>query len=428
MSDQDNSQNGTNTNAEGNNVNENPAARTPISQRRRLEPLVETDMNLVPVDKMLLLSNVLLRIRNLVTIRDLGENEKTSHVQTDTRYIDMQLLRVVMPSADRNKALVYSKNTRNASGNKRGSREQTFGRMYLCRVFDKADPSASGELVYMMQGDKQNERLWQRDNNMRDNGTLSIGCYFRVIAPEFITNYLNNEVPMLTSLQPAVLMSPPMVMNQVPIVNLSINQSRAFVLNHASVYVQGLQAIESPCNGNVCDKQRIVELRGGRCACYTWGEMKTRCVFNHSIVVSHKNANNLSVQITDSHFTSQRFSQHYLRTPLPNNVRLSHLQDSNEMWDIKNGMREIIDYVGDKGGWTVVGWYRLGMVTDRALVNNSTNQFSNTAEEDNQVEAGETKHHVVAIYPTRESFRNIDHNDYKFLIDNRFNSDNMTVV
>ena len=204
------------------------------------------------------MDNVCTRINELVSVRDLGnDHERKRLVRTDRKYIDLQLLRVVMPSADRSKALIYSRNSRNSSNNKRGGKEQFFGRMHLGRVFNRCDPEASGELVYIMQGDKHNHLLWTRDNNMRDNGTLAIGCYFRILVPEFITSYLNNEVLMITSLRPAILMKRPMGIPSVHIRNLAVNMSRACVLNHSQLFIQGIQAIESPCNGNLCDKQRI---------------------------------------------------------------------------------------------------------------------------------------------------------------------------
>lgn len=401
--------------AEVNNANANTR-----NQRRRIVPPTVEEMNLVPVDRALISSNVCTRIRTLASLNELTtESSRMEQVRTDTRYVDLQLLRIVMPAPDRSTALIYSRSSRNRANTRGKGKEQTYGRMYLARIYDKLDAKASGEMVYLLQGEHQNNRLWQRDNQMRDNGTLSIGCYFRILCPEFVTNYVNNETPLISTLRPAILMETPTTIPSVRVQNLGQDQSRAFVLNSANLFVQGIQVIESPCNGNVCDKQRIHELKGGKCSCYSWKDLKSRCVFNHNIIISHlAPANHQPLKIWEEHYTSQKFSQLYLTKPVPNNVRLAHMQDSNEYFDIRECVQEMCDYVNLNGGWTVVGWYSLGMVTDKALVNNNN-------ETEAKVEAGETKHHIISVYPTRESFRTPNHDDYKALNDNKYNTDNM---
>ena len=417
--------------------NDHPGA--PARQRRRIDDHPPGNAaralnpgppsNLYPMDPALRHQNAITRYPDQCSLSDLNEDQKSLCIRTDNRYLDFQIIRIVMtqPNKPAN-VFVRSKTGSNKRG---GVAEQQNGRMFLCRIYEKDDYEASGELFYFMQTKTINDRIWNRDLNARDNGTFTIGTYLRVLAPDFITSYLNNEVPMITCSLPAILMKRPETIQAIPIVNLSINQSRGYVLNSAQLFIQKLQPIAAPCNGHMCDKQRIVEMRGGKCSCYSWRDQRTRCVFNHSIVVTPADRTSTSAQrqIVDANFSSQTFSQFYLNKPVPNTVRLSQLQESNDFYEITDAVHDICGYVNRHGGWTVVGWYRLGMVTDRGLAGSegNSNQYGNNPEPEAQVEAGETKVHVIQIYPTRPTFFQVGHNDYNYLVETKFNTDSMNI-
>ena len=62
----------------------------------------------------------------------------------------------------------------------------------------------------------------------------------------------------------------------------------------------------------------------------------------------------------------------------------------------------------NSGGFTVVGWYKRGIINDRNLIvarngNNNGNNHNNT-EEDVQVNAGDICYHFVQIIPTNREF------------------------
>ena len=62
---------------------------------------------------------------------------------------------------------------------------------------------------------------------------------------------------------------------------------------------------------------------------------------------------------------------------------------------------EVINHINVNDGWTVVGWYRRGMINDRSLV---TGQHPNDNDNDNQVDAGDAHYHVVSLIPTDRAF------------------------
>ena len=53
----------------------------------------------------------------------------------------------------------------------------------------------------------------------------------------------------------------------------------------------------------------------------------------------------------------------------------------------------VVRYINDNGGFTVIGWYKKGSINDIS-----------TEESDNQVESSEMGYHIVSITPTNKTF------------------------
>ena len=111
---------------------------------------------------------------------------------------------------------------------------------------------------------------------------------------------------------------------------------------------------------------------------------------------------------------------------MPNNVTLAQIQDTDEMDMISDKLYNLSDYVNSHGGWTVIGWYRLGMVTDKALADENQTTFRDQHVVDTQVEAGETKFHIVSLYPTNASFTSVGTDEYNHLVTNRVDTENIS--
>ncbi len=84
-------------------------------------------------------------------------------------------------------------------------------------------------------------------------------------------------------------------------------------------------------------------------------------------------------------------------------------------------------FARDKGGWTVIGWYRLGMVVDKALAVDTQANSSYGNNENNQVKAGETKFHIVSLYPTRPSFATRNSEDFQYVVNNKYRTEEIAL-
>ncbi len=73
-------------------------------------------------------------------------------------------------------------------------------------------------------------------------------------------------------------------------------------------------------------------------------------------------------------------------------------------------IEEIITFVNEHGGWTVIGWYSRGVINDRTLTGvtntNSTSGTNNTNNTEVQVDGSGLTFHFVKIIPTDSTVLN----------------------
>ena len=132
-----------------------------------------------------------------INISDL-ETSYAIRLRLNFKYIDLQLIRIITSS--QNGANIYS-NRRGGSGARNINSSQTrFSRLFLFRTFSPNNPQDSTKLVYMMEARNENVKLWNKNTQHRDNGTISIGCFIRVISPLPIKSWMRGVLPVLKRL------------------------------------------------------------------------------------------------------------------------------------------------------------------------------------------------------------------------------------
>ena len=58
----------------------------------------------------------------------------------------------------------------------------------------------------------------------------------------------------------------------------------------------------------------------------------------------------------------------YLKLRLPSTITLNALTMSQEYFDVKDAIGNVVELVNNNGGWTFVGWYKFGIITDKSLL------------------------------------------------------------
>ena len=106
----------------------------PPSQRRRRENVVieRNDMNLIPKNEELISKHVIQQCTIHVTLQQLcDEDEKVKCVRTDNRYLDLQLLRIIVQDQDKQKVFMYNKTGR-PNMNNRNKTEMKYTQDCFC--------------------------------------------------------------------------------------------------------------------------------------------------------------------------------------------------------------------------------------------------------------------------------------------------------
>jgi hypothetical protein len=371
----------TNSNVTGRREREEETqSRTSATNRRRM--IIE------PVDSTLNGSRMMTRMKEIGVDDLIGE--KVYSMNMNRNYIDVQLIRLITPVQKDHRVMIYSVRKQNGS---RNNQQVHFSRLLLCRLHPESDHHNHSRLLYLMEANNSNNVLFERNLEYRDDGTMSVGCFFRILAPLPIENSMRGDIPLVKTQLPLIAMKRPSKLITTNI-NLQIqeNTSMAFVLNGKDLFLNRTVPIQTTCSGMLCDRQRISDWSGNRrCGCYSMFQYRSNLALEHSICINSQEG-----RIVHQNFSSLKFTLLYLSSLIPANVKVSALRVSDEFWDIEDAIEDVVRFINDNGGWTVVGWYKRGEIKDRSLVGDaSSNTGTVEGESNGTVGAGTVNYHIV---------------------------------
>lgn len=106
-------------------------------------------------------------------------------------------------------------------------------------------------------------------------------------------------------------------------------------------------------------------------------------------------------------FSSVRFSSLYQKSVFSNQIRQNALELTDAFFDLEDAVEQVIRLINSNGGFTVIGWYKRGKITDRTLLhqkkkNDSQKQSNETS--DVQIDNRTINYHPCVIKPTNTSF------------------------
>ena len=373
-----------------------------ITNPRNTRQRVGTD--LIPLDLNLIGSQMMSRTQS-VLLSDLL-NQDVTQIKRNGR-IDLMLVRCIA-NGKHGQTNYMVKQYSSRGGSKANCSSSNYSRLFLFKVMNETEGNA---LVYMMEADNQNKKLWGRNPTLRDDGTVAIGTIIRVMNPMPIESIMPDGIPSLVTRFPGVVLRQASIISQVPINDsLTGNNSLAFALNNCQIQILSSTPEETGCAGRFCDKQRIHEIAQYRqgCACYVWSDRRNNMVIDHSMQINH-NGSAWSVYI--SKFSSLRFSSLYQTSVFSTAIRRDMLELSKQYYELEDKIDDVVELINNNGGFTVVGWYKRGIINDRAVltaINNNDNGYkqNNSNNPDVQVDSGKLNYHPCFIQPTNRRFFN----------------------
>ena len=367
----------------------------------------EYELTYTPLDDDLL---PLMERLNEIKIEQL-EGEETNKINLNRSFIDVQLLRLITPSSQQ-KAMAYGVRRRINS-----NQEIIFSRLLLCRVHSQNNYYNGSKLIYLMESKNSNQNMFNSNVEFRDNGVISIGTFFRVVTPLPIENKMRGDIPLIKTHIPLIVMKRPIITRSIRIRKEIGNlNSLGFVLVGMNIYINRSTAIKTTCGGLLCDKQRCSDWNGTRgCGCYNFRDDISNIAFEHSVFFQYGND---TIQHHD--FSSTKFSSYYLTHRLPSTVTASALTMTQEYFDIEESIADVIGFVNENGGWTVIGWYKRGIITDKSLLEVPPSNVVST-----EVASGLINYHIVQLLPTNNEFMNKNSDLYFQLHQRKYDTSQM---
>ena len=318
------------------------------------------------------------------------EGDESNKINLNRVYIDVQLLRLITPNQQQ-KAMTYGVRRRNNN-----NQDVIFSRLMLCRVYSNKRCSDGSRLIYLMESKNSNQCLFNKNIELRDNGVISIGTFPRIVTPLPIENKMRGDIPLVKTHLPLIVMMRPSLKVSIPIKKEIGNQnSLAFVLVGTTININRSTPIKTTCGGLLCDKQRCSDWNGTRgCGCYNVRDDISNIAFEHSVFFQ---IGNDFVQHND--FSSTKFSFWYLKKRLPSTVTVNALTMTQEYFDIEDAITNVVNLINNNGGWTVTGWYKRGLITDKSLLEVPPSNVVST-----EVVSGQINYHIVQLLPSNEDF------------------------
>ena len=253
----------------------------------------------------------------------------------------------------------------------------------------------------------KNKDMWKFNVELRDNGTVTIGTVFRILVPLPVENLMKGDIPLIESKFPAMVMNTPRIFLPIEIdYQVTGNHCFAFCLKNVELSVTAFTPVSTKCSGCLCDKQGVNDHADSErgCGCYAMHHRRSNIAFQHDIEVSFDNGDSISMDA----FSSTQFSKLYLLENLPPSILLQQLQMTTEMFDIEDTMQDVIRFIHNQiGKFTVIGWYKRGVISDRSMLSesntNNTASYANNNIVTNQVDNGDLNFHITQIFPTDQT-------------------------
>ena len=341
--------------------------------------------------------------------------------ELDSKFLDLQLLRVITHdnSSESGTARYVRRNQKNGQIS-----DVKYTRMFLCRIISESGPD-SMKVVYIIQGRESNQKLFDRHANQKENGALTIGTIFRVWNIMPVENMIG-DINCLNILGNAIIMKTPSRLVDCPInPGIKNDTTWAFTLNDAKIRCRRFTAVASSCGGNFRDKQRIQESK--YCGCYNFAKRKPNMAMVLDLVFK-----TCDMTFFHQNFVSQKFSLLFLTSTFHHDIKTDRINASEYTEEIKKAIKAVLKLVNEDGGWTIIGWYRRGLVQDKAMINHVelSEKIKNSdgrVEGDGKTE-GDVTYHVTSIIPSKREYLDPDTEEGKRLKDTKFDTDKVVIT
>ena len=348
-----------------------PDINPPAARRQRMIQM--------PVDRSLL-GELVMKTQEIY-VRDLLDEDVEMEMNLNKSHLNLQIMRIITPQSGNtgNQAMTRYQHRLNSQ------QRITFIRIILCRN--------EKQLCYVMMTSEMNKRLYHRDLLLRDNGVLTVGSYFRFLAPLPVERNMQG-IPLVNSYYPALAMQQPNIVHSIPINSyIEGNQAQCAFLKNVFVSIRRTTAVQTTCSGKHCDKQRPTDWAFTTTrACGCWGTTSlgtSNIALMHNVIVQNGMNEN---EATMKNFSSTNFNSLVMDKPIPPNTKVTALEQTTASERLNEAIENCVEFINENGGFQVLLWYSRGEINDQSLIGLN-------AQDNAQVDSGRITYHIVSIQP-----------------------------
>ena len=185
-------------------------------------------------------------------------------------------------------------------------------------------------------------------------------------------------------------------------------QSKSFCMNECIIHSLSISAEESGCAGLFCDKQSVLEVRkyNQGCCCYLYDSRRTNVIIDHNLEIRNWSFEEEKGKIKIENFSSVQFSLLYQTTVFSSQIRQSALELTDSYFELEDCIDNVLDFINDNGGFTIIGWYKHGNISDQTILHQKNNNDTTKQNNNNDISSSEQidnstiTYHPCVIKPT----------------------------
>ena len=211
-----------------------------------------------------------------------------------------------------------------------------------------------------------------------------------------------SNLPIIETQLPIVAVKPTLTL---PIVlpTMMTSDTSGFILHGCEVSIRNVSAINANCSGAMCDLSPFSngynQPGASTCACFRGNQLGSQTAPSITAIIQ---SSAIDTPLVVESFISKRFTEDFL----VKNGTLATVSPHHYTTPIQfvtKKIKKTFKYINQRGGWTIIGWYRQAMVEDIGGANHNQNNVAggmNQNNNNNNIEAGHANLHIVRMVPT----------------------------
>jgi Tfp pilus assembly major pilin PilA len=224
-------------------------------------------------------------------------------------------------------------------------------------------------------------------------GDTFVGSIFCIYEPDLTTQTVGATTPVLALNNDSLLPCKPHLALDDTTKTFALpresGETNYFVFNNKTIRFQRISlARDVSCSGVQCDRQKP---KGG-CTCMHQSSSNS-LVYSCDVIFEVPARVSKEEEFSTFHFRSLRTTSLFFKDYETHANTISVDDQTSHEKDYRNAINKQVEYINNKGGWTIVGWFMLGSTTDA-----SSNGQEKVINEDITL-------HLSYLYPTDDLSR-----------------------